>query len=111
MGSIGGDGSNEGVQLVFFLFQLFHQTFDGPLGKGFALTSLTVAHQAVHNAQAGVVAGGGVGNRHFDFTLRRFITDEVSSFWKANAGVILVFRKFNSGCRLPPNASTLGKTR
>lgn len=71
MGSIGGNGSNEGVQLIFFLFQLFHQTLDGPFGKGFALTSLSVAHQAVHNAQAGVIASRCVGDRHFDFWLSR----------------------------------------
>lgn len=62
MGSIGGNGGNEGVELVFLLFQLLHQTLDGPLGKGFTLTSLPVAHQAVHNAQAGVVARRCVGD-------------------------------------------------
>lgn len=67
--SIGGNGSNEGVELVLFLFQLLHQTLDGSLGKGFALTSLSVAHQAVHNAQAGVIARRRVGDRHLDFWL------------------------------------------
>lgn len=103
MGSIGGNGSNEGVELVFFLFQLFHQALDGPLGKGFALTSLSVAHQAVHNAQAGVIARRCVGDRHLDFrlslgTFRRQINDKVSSFWKANAGVISMSKRFNSSC-------------
>lgn len=103
MGSIGGNGSNEGVQLVFFLFQLFHQALDGPLGKGFTLPSLSVAHQAVHNAQAGVIASRCVGDRHFDFWLsmgafRRQITDKVSSYWKAKPGVILMLERFNSGC-------------
>lgn len=69
MGSVGGDGSDEGVELVFLLLQLFHQALDGAFGKGFALASLPVAHQAVHNAQARVVAGRCVGDRHFDFRL------------------------------------------
>lgn len=69
MGSIGGDSCDEGVKLVFFLFQLFHQTLDGPFGERLALTTLPVTHQAVHNAQAGIVAGRCVGDGHLDFWL------------------------------------------
>lgn len=66
MGPIGGDGCDEGVELVFFLLQLFHQALDGPLGKRLALTALSVTHQAVHDAQAGVIAGRRVGDGHLD---------------------------------------------
>lgn len=67
MGSVGGDSCDEGVKLIFFLLQLFHQALNGPLGKSLTLTTLSVAHQTVHNAQAGVVAGRSVGDRHFEF--------------------------------------------
>lgn len=69
MGPVGGDSSDEGVKLVFLLLQLFHQALDGPLGKRLALATLSVTHQAVHNAQAGVVAGGCVGDGHLDLSL------------------------------------------
>lgn len=67
MGPVGGDSSDERVQLILLLLQLFHQALDGPLGKGFALTTLPVAHQAVHDAQAGVIAGRRVGDGHAGF--------------------------------------------
>ena len=66
MSPVGGDGRDEGVELVLLLFQLFHQALDGPFGKRLALPSLPVAHQAVHDAQAGVAAGGGVDDGHPD---------------------------------------------
>lgn len=69
MSPVGGDGCDEGVKLVFLLFQLFHQALDGPLGKRLALTTLPVTHQAVHDAQAGIVAGRCVGDGHLDFLL------------------------------------------
>lgn len=69
MGTIGCDSCDEGVKLIFFLLQLFHQALDGSLGKGLALTTLSVTHQAVHNAQACIVAGGCVGDGHLDLSL------------------------------------------
>lgn len=69
MGPVGGDGRDEGVELVFFLLQLFHQALDGSLGERLALAALSVTHQAVHDAQTGVIAGGCVGNGHLDFCL------------------------------------------
>lgn len=69
MGPVGGDGRDEGVKLVFFLLQLFHQALDGSLGERLALATLSVTHQAVHDAQTGVVAGGCVGDGHLDFCL------------------------------------------
>lgn len=69
MSPVGSDCCDEGVELVFLLFQLFHQALNGSLGKRLALTSLSVTHQAVHNAQAGIVAGRCVGNGHLDFFL------------------------------------------
>ena len=68
MGPVGGDGRDERVQFVFFLLQLFHQALDGSLGESLALAALPVTHQAVHDAQAGVVAGRCVGDGHLDFT-------------------------------------------
>lgn len=64
MSSVGGDGRDEGIQLVFLLLQLFDQTFDGSLGEALALASLSVAHEAVHNAQAGIVTRGSVCDGH-----------------------------------------------
>lgn len=64
MSSVGGDGRDEGIQLVFLLLQLFYQTFDGSLGEALALASLSVAHEAVHNAQAGIIARGSVCDGH-----------------------------------------------
>ncbi len=71
MGSIGGDRRDEGVELVFLLLQLFHQALDGPLGERLALATLSVTHEAVHDAQAGVVAGRCVGDGHLGFYLSR----------------------------------------
>lgn len=68
MSPVGGDSRDERVELIFFLLQLFHQALDGPLGKGFALATLPVTHQAVHDAQACIVAGRRVGDGHLDFT-------------------------------------------
>lgn len=64
VGPIGGDSCDEGVKLIFFLLQLLHQALDGPLGKSLALTALSVTHQTVHNAQAGIIACGCVGDGH-----------------------------------------------
>jgi len=69
MGPVGGDSSDEGVKLILFLLQFLHQALNGPLGKRLALTTLSVTHQAVHNAQAGIIAGRCVGDRHLDFSL------------------------------------------
>lgn len=57
--AVGGDGSDERVQLVLLLLQLLHQTLDGSLGEALILPPLTMAHQTVNNAQAGIVAVGG----------------------------------------------------
>lgn len=54
------DSRDQGIQLIFLLLQLLDETLDGSLGKAFALSSLSVAHQAVHNAQAGIVTRGSV---------------------------------------------------
>ena len=64
MRSVGGDGGDERVQLVLLLLQLLHQALDRPLGEALALAALPVAHQAVHDAQAGVAAGGRVRDGH-----------------------------------------------
>lgn len=66
MSSVGGDGSDERVKFILLLFQLFHQALDGSFGERLALAALPVAHQAVHDAQAGVVAGRRVRDRHPD---------------------------------------------
>lgn len=58
--SVGGDGGDERVQLVLLLLQLLYQALYGTLGKALVLTALSVAHEAVHDAQAGIVAVGGV---------------------------------------------------
>jgi len=68
MGSICGDGCDERIQLIFLLLQFLHQALDGPLGKRLTLATLSVAHQAVHDAQAGIVAGRCVGDGHFSFS-------------------------------------------
>ena len=63
--AVGGDGSDERVQLVLLLLQLLHQAFDGSLGEALVLTALPVAHQAVDDAEAGVgAAGGWAEHRH-----------------------------------------------
>lgn len=67
MGSIGGNGRDEGVELVFFLLEFLHQALDGPLCERLALAALPVTHQAVHDAQTGVVARRCVGDGHGDF--------------------------------------------
>ena len=36
--------------------KLLDQTLDGPLGKAFRLAALAMAHQAVHDAEAGIGA-------------------------------------------------------
>lgn len=60
MHSVGGDGGDERVQLVLLLLELLHQALDGTLGETLILATLPVAHEAVHDAQAGIVAVGGV---------------------------------------------------
>lgn len=67
MSAVGGDSCDEGVKLVFFFLQFLHQALDGPLGKCLTFSPLSVAHEAVHNAQAGIVAGRRVGDGHLDF--------------------------------------------
>lgn len=67
MGPISRDSGDERVKLIFFLLQLFHQAFNGPLGKRLALAPLPVTHQAVHDAQASIVAGRRVCDGHLDF--------------------------------------------
>lgn len=64
MSPVGCDGSYEGIQLVFLLFQLLNQTLNGSLGETLTLASLSVAHEAVHNAQAGVITRGSVCDGH-----------------------------------------------
>ena len=59
--SAGGDGCNKTVQFITLLFQFFHQALDGPLGKGLALATLTMAHQAVNNAEARIRRGWCLG--------------------------------------------------
>lgn len=61
--AIGGDGSDERVQLVLLLLKLLDQALDGPLGEALILAALTVAHEAVDDAEAGVVAARWV-HRH-----------------------------------------------
>lgn len=61
---IGGDSCNERVKFVFFLLQLLHQALDGALGKRLALAALPVTHEAVYNAEAGIVAGRSIGDGH-----------------------------------------------
>ena len=56
MDAVGGDGGDERVQLVLLLLQFLHQTLDGAFGEAFVFRSLPVAHQAVDDAEAGVIA-------------------------------------------------------
>lgn len=60
MHAVGCDGGDERVQLVLLLLQLLHQALDGPLGEALVLPALPVAHEAVHDAEAGVIAAGRV---------------------------------------------------
>lgn len=59
MSSICSDGCNKGIQLIFLLLELLDEALDSSLSEAFALSSLTVAHEAVHNAQAGIITRGG----------------------------------------------------
>jgi len=54
MGSVVGDGSDESVQLLPFLFEFLDQAFDGSLGESLRLAALPVTHQAPDNAHASV---------------------------------------------------------
>lgn len=63
MDTIGGDGSDERVQLVFLFLQLLHQALDGPLGETLVLSTLPVTHEAVDDTEAGVIAARRV-HRH-----------------------------------------------
>lgn len=54
--AVGGDGGDERVQLILLLLQLLHQALDRPLGEAFILTALSVAHEAVDDTEAGVIA-------------------------------------------------------
>ena len=60
LGAARGDGRDQRVQLVPLLLELLDEGLDGPLGEGLALPALPVAHEAVHDGQAGV----GAGRRH-----------------------------------------------
>lgn len=63
MDTIGGNGSDERVQLVLLLLQLFYQALDGTLGKALVLSALPMAHEAVDDAEAGIIAARRV-HRH-----------------------------------------------
>lgn len=63
--TVGGDGSNERVQLIFLLLEFLDQALNSTFGKALVFTSLPVAHQAVHNTQTGIIAAGCV-DRHDD---------------------------------------------
>lgn len=63
MDTVGGDGGDERVQLVLLLLQLLHEALDGPLSEALVLPSLPVAHEAVDDAEAGVIAAWRV-HRH-----------------------------------------------
>lgn len=54
--TVGGDGSDEGIQLVLLLLELLHQALDGSLGKALVLSPLPVAHEAVDDAEASIIA-------------------------------------------------------
>ncbi len=60
MDSVGGDGGDEGVQLVLLLLQFLDQALDGTLGEALVFTALPVAHEAVHDTEAGVITVGRV---------------------------------------------------
>lgn len=60
MDSVGGDGSDEGVQLVLLLLQFLDQALDGTLGEALVFAALPVAHEAVHDTEAGVITVGRV---------------------------------------------------
>ena len=64
--AIRGDGCDKGVQLILLLLQFLNQALDGSLSKCLAFTSLPMAHQAVHDAQAGIIACRCVGDGHVD---------------------------------------------
>lgn len=53
--AIGGDCRNEAVKLIPFFLQFLHQTLDGALGEALALSSLSMAHQTMYDAQTGIV--------------------------------------------------------
>lgn len=94
MSSIGGDRCDEGVKLILFLLELFHQALNCPLCKSLALTSLPVAHQTVHNAQTGIIASWGVGDWHLKFCLwlfflRLYTGDTVSHHQEAGTKTII----------------------
>lgn len=63
MDAVGGDGCDERVQLILLLLQFLDEALDGPLGEALVLAALSVAHEAVHDAEAGIVTAGGV-HRH-----------------------------------------------
>ena len=86
MRSIGGDGGDERIQFVAFFLQFLHQRFDGPFGKAFIFASLSMAHQTVDDAQAGVGGSGrrpNAAGRTTATSLRRH-----DSRWRAGIGRI-----------------------
>ncbi len=60
MDSVGSDGGDEGVQLVLLLLQFLDQALDGTLGEALVFAALPVAHEAVHDTEAGVITVGRV---------------------------------------------------
>lgn len=60
MDTICGDGSDERVQLILLLLQLLHKAFNGSLGKALILSTLPVAHEAMDDAEASIIAAGRV---------------------------------------------------
>jgi hypothetical protein len=59
VGPVRRDCRDERVQLISLLLQLLHQRLDCPLAKCFRLASLSVAHETVHDGEAGIGRGGG----------------------------------------------------
>lgn len=57
MRTIRGDGRDERVQLIALLLQLLDQRFDGALRETLAFAALPMAHQRVHDRQAGIGRG------------------------------------------------------
>ena len=70
MRPVGGDGGDQAVQFITLLLQLLHQALDGSLGEALALPTLSVAHEAMHDAEAGIGRRGRLG-RHGEAFERR----------------------------------------
>ncbi len=85
MSSIRSDGCDKGIQLIFLLFQLLDKTLNSSLSKAFTLSSLTVAHQAMHNAQAGIITCGSVRDWH--------LAPEVSTLGRLSSCILYAVTK------------------